>query len=61
MSNAQQSNYAFIDAQNLYLSVQLQNWKLDYRKLRKYSVLIKKTAKEKITSISDIKNKLETK
>ena len=36
MSNTQQSNYAFIDAQNLYLSVQLQNWKLDYRKLRKY-------------------------
>ncbi len=51
-------NYAFIDTQNLYLAIESQNWKLDSKK---YSVLIKKTAKEKITSVSELKNKLEHK
>lgn len=30
------ANYAFIDGQNLYLSIKHQDWKLDYRKFRKY-------------------------
>jgi len=29
-------NYAFIDSQNLNLSIQNQSWRLDYRKFRKY-------------------------
>lgn len=29
-------NYAFIDAQNLYLGVKNQNWQMDYAKLRQY-------------------------
>ena len=29
-------NYAFIDSQNLNLSIQGQGWKLDYRRFRKY-------------------------
>lgn len=31
-----QKNYAFIDAQNLYLNIRSQGWKLDYLKFRKY-------------------------
>jgi len=31
-----QNNYAFIDSQNLNLSIRAQEWILDYRKLRKY-------------------------
>lgn len=30
------SNYAFIDSQNVYLSVKNQGWKIDFSKLRKY-------------------------
>jgi uncharacterized LabA/DUF88 family protein len=29
-------NYAFIDSQNLYLSIRDQGWKLDYRRFRRY-------------------------
>ena len=29
-------NYAFIDAQNLNLGIQALNWKLDYKKFRRY-------------------------
>ena len=29
-------NYAFIDAQNLYLGILSQNWKMDYARFRKY-------------------------
>jgi len=29
-------NYAFIDAQNLFLGVKVQGWKLDYAKFRQY-------------------------
>ena len=32
----QKPNYAFIDGQNLYQSIQEQNWRLDYRKFRVY-------------------------
>ena len=31
-----QSNYAFIDSQNLNLGVRSQGWKLDWRKFRQY-------------------------
>lgn len=31
-----QNNYAFIDSQNLNLSIRAQGWTLDYRKFRKY-------------------------
>jgi uncharacterized LabA/DUF88 family protein len=31
-----ENNYAFIDAQNLYLNIQNQGWKLDYIRFRKY-------------------------
>jgi uncharacterized LabA/DUF88 family protein len=31
-----QNNYAFIDSQNLNLSIRAQEWVLDYRKFRKY-------------------------
>ncbi|MBI4743853.1 MAG: NYN domain-containing protein [Actinobacteria bacterium] len=31
-----QNNYAFIDSQNLNLSIRAQGWVLDYRKFRKY-------------------------
>ena len=30
------NNYAFIDAQNLYLAIQEDGWKLDYKKFRVY-------------------------
>lgn len=30
------SNYAFIDSQNVYLSIKSQGWKLDFAKFRKY-------------------------
>ena len=30
------NNYAFIDSQNLYLSVQSQGWKIDWKKFRTY-------------------------
>lgn len=30
------ANYAFIDAQNLYLGVQADQWKIDYSKFRNY-------------------------
>lgn len=32
----EQNNYAFIDSQNVNLSIQDQNWKLDWKKFRKY-------------------------
>jgi len=31
-----QNNYAFIDSQNLNLSIRNQGWVLDFRKFRKY-------------------------
>lgn len=30
------NNYAFIDSQNLNLSIRRQNWRLDFRRFRKY-------------------------
>lgn len=30
------NNYAFIDSQNLYLSIKSQGWKLDYKRFRRY-------------------------
>jgi hypothetical protein len=30
------NNYAFIDSQNLYLSITNQGWELDYKKFRQY-------------------------
>ena len=35
-AEAQQRNYAFIDGQNLHMSVKNQGWILDYRRLRRY-------------------------
>jgi uncharacterized LabA/DUF88 family protein len=32
--NRKQNNFAFIDSQNLYLSIKEQNWKLDYKRFR---------------------------
>src|SRR3989338_10258062 len=34
--NKQENNYAFIDSQNLNLSIQELGWKLDFRKFRIY-------------------------
>jgi uncharacterized LabA/DUF88 family protein len=34
--DSQQNNYAFIDAQNLYLAIQELGWKLDYKRFRVY-------------------------
>lgn len=34
--NIQQNNYAFIDAQNVYLSVKSQGWNIDWKKFRIY-------------------------
>jgi len=31
-----ESNFAFIDSQNLNLSIRAQGWFLDYKKFRKY-------------------------
>lgn len=31
-----ENNYAFIDSQNLNLSIRAQGWVLDYKKFRKY-------------------------
>ena len=31
-----QNNYAFIDGQNLYMSIKSQGWVLDYRRFRRY-------------------------
>lgn len=31
-----ENNYAFIDVQNLYLSIKELGWRIDYKKLRKY-------------------------
>lgn len=33
---SRQNNYAFIDAQNLYLGVKHQGWELDYKRFRVY-------------------------
>ena len=33
---AQQQNYAFIDGQNLHMSIKNQGWVLDYRRFRRY-------------------------
>jgi len=33
---AQQQNYAFIDGQNLYMSIKNQGWVLDYGRVRRY-------------------------
>jgi hypothetical protein len=30
------SNYAFIDSQNVYLSIKNQGWKIDFAKFRRY-------------------------
>jgi uncharacterized LabA/DUF88 family protein len=35
-SKAKRGNYAFIDSQNLHLSVRAQGWRIDYRRWRKY-------------------------
>lgn len=34
--NKKQNNYAFIDSQNVYLSIQNQGWFIDFKKFRKY-------------------------
>lgn len=34
--NRKSKNYAFIDAQNLYLAIQELGWKIDYKKFRVY-------------------------
>ena len=34
--NKKQNNYAFIDSQNLHLSISEQGWALDFKKFRKY-------------------------
>lgn len=36
MKQKKQNNYAFIDSQNLHLSVKEQGWSLDYRRFRVY-------------------------
>ena len=58
------NNYAFIDSQNLNLGVQSLGWKLD-RVISPYvktcSVLLKKTAKEKIVFMENLRKKLEYK
>lgn len=36
MSNKEQKNYAFIDSQNLNLSIRNQGWKLDFKRFRVY-------------------------
>ncbi|TKJ39341.1 MAG: hypothetical protein CEE38_00965 [Planctomycetes bacterium B3_Pla] len=33
---SQQHNYAFIDGQNLHMSVKNQGWVLDYKRFRRY-------------------------
>jgi len=35
-SEAKQANYAFIDGQNLYMSIKNQGWVLDYERFRRY-------------------------
>lgn len=32
----QAKNYAFIDAHNLYMSIEQEGWKIDYKRFRKY-------------------------
>ena len=71
-----ENNYAFIDSQNLNLSIQKLGWKLDYRKFRVYiaekyavqspdiqncSSLLKQTAKEKIHFMNELRDLLEYK
>ena len=34
--NTKQNNYAFIDSQNLNLSIRAQDWKIDFKRFRKY-------------------------
>jgi uncharacterized LabA/DUF88 family protein len=36
MKSSEKKNYAFIDAQNLYLAIDSLGWKLDYKKFRVY-------------------------
>ena len=36
MKNKKENNYAFIDSQNLNLSIQQLKWKVDFKKFRKY-------------------------
>ena len=36
MSYRRANNYAFIDSQNLNLSIQAQGWNLDFARFRKY-------------------------
>jgi uncharacterized LabA/DUF88 family protein len=36
MENKLLKNYAFIDSQNVYLSIKNQGWKIDFAKFRKY-------------------------
>jgi uncharacterized LabA/DUF88 family protein len=36
MDKLKENNFAFIDGQNLYLSIKSLGWKIDYDKLRKY-------------------------
>jgi len=36
MTISKQNNYAFIDSQNLEMSIKEQGWRLDYRAFRKY-------------------------
>lgn len=35
-TNSEQKNYAFIDAQNLYLAIKELGWKVDYKRFRVY-------------------------
>lgn len=61
-----ENNYAFIDGQNLNLSIQDLGWKLDFRKFRiylkeKYSGLLKNSAQNRLNFMNDLKDKLSYK
>lgn len=49
----EQKNYAFIDAQNLYLAIKELKWKVDYKRFRVYLKEKYKIAYNKKTSHKD--------
>jgi len=62
----EERNYAFIDSQNVNLSIREQWWKLDWKKLivpneKKYSCFLRKEARWFIDSLTNKRNKLERK
>lgn len=63
---SKENNYAFIDSQNLNLSIKSLGWNLDFQKFRrylkeKYSALLKRFPSEYIAFINDLKRKLSYK